>query len=148
MFKASTLFFLLFGLVGLLFLGKGILLASSASRLSAQGLETEAEVIRVDVRKRLAHKDQTEYWQYFYTEVVTFTAWDGQKAEVRLPEKNESEVRAAPGDKLMIRYNPDNMTEAAPVKGNTLWMQAVGLVILGLGVVAGAVFMAWRKGLF
>lgn len=148
MFKASALFFLLFGLVGLLFLGKGLLLASSASRLSSQGLETEAEVVRVDVRKRLAHKDQTDYWQHFYTEVVTFTTWDGQKAEVRLPEKNEKEARTKPGDKLMIRYNPDKLTEATPVKGNTLWMQAIGLIVLGLATVAGAVFMAWRKGIF
>lgn len=148
MFKASTLFFLLFGIVGLVFFGKGLLLAASASRLSADGLQAEAEVLRVDERKRLMHKDRTEYWQYFYTEVVTFTAWDGQKVEARLPEKNEDEKRAAPGDKIQIRYNPENVMEIAPVNGNTLWAQAIGLIVLGLAAVAGAVFMSWKKGIF
>lgn len=148
MLKASTLFFLLFGLVGLVFFGKGILLAASASRLSSEGLTAQAEVLKVDERKRLSHRDQTEYWQYFYTEVVSFTAWDGQKVEARLPEKNENEIRAKPGDKLKVRYNPDRVTEVVPIEGNTLPMQAVGLMVLGLFAVAAAVFMAWRKGVF
>lgn len=148
MFKASTLFFLLFGLVGLFFLGKGILLAASASRLASEGLTAQADVLKVDVRQRLAHRDQTEYWQYFYTEVVSFTAWDGQQVEARLPEKNENETRAKPGDRIKVRYNPDRVTEVAPVVGNTLPMQAMGLILLGLGTVALAVFMAWRKGVF
>lgn len=148
MFKASALIFLLLGLAGVVLAGKGLQLVSAASRMASDAMTTQAEVVRIDERKRLAHRDQTDYWQVFYTEVVRFTAWNGETVEARLPEKNAEESRAKPGDIIQIRYHPDRLTEVVPAAGNPWPMQGVMLIVLGAAAIAGSVFMAWRKGLF
>lgn len=123
-------------LAGSAFLYGGVKLASTAWTLKTSGEETTATIERVEVREAHVRKDDAPAIALYYTEVVSFTAWDGTKAEARLPEKNEHEARGRPGDTITIRYRHDDPSVAAPAEGGTLGIQGPILIIAGLALLA------------
>ena len=76
-------------LAGSAFLYAGVKLTSTAWTLKTSGEQTTATIERVEVREAHVRKDDAPAIVHYYTEVVSFTAWDGSKVEARLPEKNE-----------------------------------------------------------
>lgn len=84
-------------LAGSAFLYAGVKLTSTAWTLKTSGEQTTATIERVEVREAHVRKDDAPAIVHYYTEVVSFTAWDGSKVEARLPEKNDDEARGSPG---------------------------------------------------
>lgn len=110
-------------LAGSAFLYAGVKLTSTAWTLKTSGEQTTATIERVEVREAHVRKDDAPAIVHYYTEVVSFTAWDGSKVEARLPEKNDDEARGSPGDPIEIRYRHDDPSVAAPVNGSPLGIQ-------------------------
>jgi hypothetical protein len=102
-------------LAGSAFLYAGVKLTSTAWTLKTSGEQTTATIERVEVREAHVRKDDAPAIVHYYTEVVSFTAWDGSKVEARLPEKNDDEARGRPSDPIEIRYRHDDPSVAAPV---------------------------------
>ena len=123
-------------LAGSAFLYGGIKNASTAWTLKTSGEQTTATIERVEVRESHMRKDEQNIIVHYYTEVVSFVAWDGTKVEARLPDKSDEEARGKPGDPIEIRYRHDDPTVAAPVHGNTLGIQGVIMIIAGLALLA------------
>ena len=73
-------------LAGSTFLYAGVKLTSTAWTLKTSGEQTTATIERVEVREAHVRKDDAPAIVHYYTEVVSFTAWDGSKVEARLPE--------------------------------------------------------------
>ena len=113
-------------LAGSAFLYAGVKLTSTAWTLKTSGEQTTATIERVEVREAHVRKDDAPAIVHYYTEVVSFTAWDGSKVEARLPEKNDDEARGSPGDPSV----------AAPVNGSPLGIQGPILIIAGLALLA------------
>ena len=95
-------------LAGSAFLYAGVKLTSTAWTLKTSGEQTTATIERVEVREAHVRKDDAPAIVHYYTEVVSFTAWDGSKVEARLPEKNDDEARGRPSDPIEIRYRHDD----------------------------------------
>ena len=76
-------------LAGSAFLYAGGKLTSTAWTLKTSGEQTTATIERVEVREAHVRKDDAPAIVHYYTEVVSFTAWDGSKVAARLPEKND-----------------------------------------------------------
>lgn len=123
-------------LAGSAFLYAGVKLTSTAWTLKTSGEQTTATIERVEVREAHVRKDDAPAIVHYYTEVVSFTAWDGSKVEARLPEKNDDEARGSPGDPIEIRYRHDDPSVAAPVNGSPLGIQGPILIIAGLALLA------------
>ena len=121
-------------LAGSAFLYAGVKLTSTAWTLKTSGEQTTATIERVEVREAHVRKDDAPAIVHYYTEVVSFTAWDGSKVEARLPEKNDDEARGSPGDPIEIRYRHDDPSVAAPVNGSPLGIQGPILIIAGLAL--------------
>lgn len=135
------IFFSLFAFAGCIFLLQGLRLFMRSRRLAAKGLRAEAEVIRIDVRESHGRRDDMPVIENYYTEVVRYVTWEGQMVEARLPEKNEEEKRAKPGDVISIVANPDDPAEIAPASGGTTGLTAVILIVAGAAMTAGAARM-------
>ena len=114
-------------LAGSAFLYAGVKLTSTAWTLKTSGEQTTATIERVEVREAHVRKDDAPAIVHYYTEVVSFTAWDGSKVEARLPEKNDDEARG---------YRHDDPSVAAPVNGSPLGIQGPILIIAGLALLA------------
>ncbi len=134
-------------LAGSAFLYAGVKLTSTAwtlktsgeqttATIETSGEQTTATIERVEVREAHVRKDDAPAIVHYYTEVVSFTAWDGSKVEARLPEKNDDEARGSPGDPIEIRYRHDDPSVAAPVNGSPLGIQGPILIIAGLALLA------------
>ena len=115
-------------LAGSAFLYAGVKLTSTAWTLKTSGEQTTATIERVEVREAHVRKDDAPAIVHYYTEVVSFTAWDGSKVEARLPEKNDDEARGRP--------RHDDPSVAAPVNGSPLGIQGPILIIAGLALLA------------
>lgn len=130
-------------LAGSAFLYAGVKLTSTAWTLKTSGEQTTATIERVEVREAHVRKDDAPAIVHYYTEVVSFTAWDGSKVEARLPEKNDDEARGRPSDPIEIRYRHDDPSVAAPVNGSPLGIQGPILIIAGLALLAfGAILFS------
>ena len=70
-------------LAGSAFLYAGVKLTSTAWTLKTSGEQTTATIERVEVREAHVRKDDAPAIVHYYTEVVSFTAWDGSKVEAR-----------------------------------------------------------------
>ncbi len=134
-------------LAGSAFLYAGVKLTSTAwtlktsgeqttATIETSGEQTTATIERVEVREAHVRKDDAPAIVHYYTEVVSFTAWDGSKVEARLPEKNDDEARGSPGAPIEIRYRHDDPSVAAPVNGSPLGIQGPILIIAGLALLA------------
>ena len=66
-------------LAGSAFLYAGVKLTSTAWTLKTSGEQTTATIERVEVREAHVRKDDAPAIVHYYTEVVSFTAWDGSK---------------------------------------------------------------------
>ena len=147
----STEFFLstfvtLLVIAALAFTFQGVRLTKRALPLRSRGLETDAVVIRVDVRETEERHDDMPVIKHLYTETVRFTGWDGSVREAALPVRNEAEGHAEAGDTLRIRYDPEHPDIAAPVKGSNIGVIGPLLILAGAGLACVAVYLALDIG--
>lgn len=146
MSTAIAIFALLVAAVGLFLFLQGVLFLRRSFKLKTDGLEAEAEIVRVDTRKSTKRQNEDIIETEFFTEIVRFVTWDGKTVTTMLPEKNEFELPGRVGDKVKIRYNPSRPREAERVRGTQLFPVGLGLTVFGLLAIAGSYFILRANG--
>ena len=120
--------------------------AMTAHRLSQSGTLTEATVVRVDVEEIRTRENDMDVFKKRYREVVAYQNASGEKFETRLTVKAEGEPRLSVGDRVEIRYDPENPASAVEAHGSRAFRDAVAGSVFGIVFALAALFLAMKTG--
>lgn len=130
------LFYALFIVIGLVFVGIAVLKAQGARRFLSTAIEAEGQI--VDYTQKQNFDDE----RLMYSAVFEFTTADGQVT--RVTANTSSSSKPAVGRQVRVLYDPQDPQRARLKSWAALWMLptvfgALGamLILLGVGVWTG-----------
>lgn len=120
--------------LGLLFLGVGVMMLRSSQKLSREGVTAEGIIVRVELSR--SGPDANELTSYL--PIFSFRTADGVEHLVRSKIGSNSPKTFTPGQPVPVVYLPSAPEKAKINKAGMMWigpgvLAAVGLALMAVG---------------